>query len=77
MHNVRVPEVRRHHGCVVIGGLRRDLHLSLGEKVPDGLQVPVGGRDAQKLALEQTEQERDLSKTSLLGVAKTTTSKCS
>lgn len=57
MRDVRVPEVRGHHGRVVVGGLRRELHLPLGEKVPDGLQVPVGGRDAQKPALEKREQE--------------------
>lgn len=57
MRDVRVPEVCGHHGRVVVGGLGRELHLPLGEKVPDGLQVPVGGRDAQKPALEKREQE--------------------
>lgn len=51
--------MRCHHSRIVVRGLGGQLHPSLGEKVPDGLQIAIGRRDAQKPALVNTEQGQD------------------
>lgn len=71
-----MPKMSRHHSWIVIGGLGGQFHPSLGEKVPYSLQVAVGRRDAQKLALVNTEQGQDFNEVGAVRTAKTIRCTC-
>lgn len=76
LYHVSVPKMRCHHSRIVVGGLGGQLHPSLGEKVPDGLQIAIGRRDAQKPALVNTEQGQDFGEMAALGTARRINSTC-